>query len=382
MTISGADEPIALIGPHPPFRGGIAHFTERVSSGLQDAGHDVLAVTFSRLYPDRFFPGKSQYEETDRGNTTAYPILDSINPLSWSKTANLIIEKGARTAIFMYWMPFFAPAYRAIARRLRKRGVRIIGVVHNAIPHERHVGDRAFSKRFIQSCDAVIVLSESVRKDVLKLVPEISVRIQQHPVYDQFGTAIEKSVARSRLNLDSQGHVLLFFGFIRRYKGLHVLLDSLSRVTQRYPGLTLLVAGEFYDDISSYQEQLARLGLRDNVRLEDRYISSGEVGTYFCASDVIVQPYLTATQSGVIPIARHFNKPVIATNVGGLAELNGQNHTVVPAGDPNALADAILSSLSHKPVELHSDRAARDTPSPTWDSFVYGLLEEEIKMDD
>ena len=382
MTTSGADEPIALIGPHPPFRGGIAHFTERVFSGLRDAGHEVIAITFSRLYPIRFFPGESQYEENDRGITTAYPVLDSINPLSWSKTAKIIVDKRARTAIFMYWMPFFAPAYRAIARRLRKRGVRIIGVVHNVLPHERHIGDRFFSKRFIQSCDSVIVLSEGVRQDVRNLAPEINVRLQQHPIYDQFGDAIEKTEARSRLNLDPECRVLLFFGFVRPYKGLDVLLESLYRVTQQYPSITLLVAGEFYDDISSYQKQIARLGLRDNVRLEDRYISSGEVGSYFCAADVIVQPYLSATQSGVIPIARHFNKPVIATDVGGLAEFMGKNDTVVPAGDSKALADAILSNLSRNPVEIHSYGSGRDTPSPTWDSFVYGLLEEDQKLDD
>jgi len=382
MTTSGADEPIALIGPHPPFRGGIAHFTERVFSGLRDAGHEVIAITFSRLYPIRLFPGESQYEENDRGITTAYPVLDSINPLSWSKTANIIVEKRARTAIFMYWMPFFAPAYRAIARRLRKRGVRIIGIVHNVLPHERHIGDRLFSKRFIQSCDSVIVLSEGVRKDVRNLAPEINVRLQQHPIYDQFGDAIEKTEARSRLNLDPECRVLLFFGFVRPYKGLDVLLESLYRVKQQYPSITLLVAGEFYDDISSYQKQIARLGLRDNVRLEDRYVSSGEVGSYFCAADVIVQPYLSATQSGVISIARHFNKPVIATDVGGLAEFMGKNDTVVPAGDSKALADAILSNLSRNPVEIHSYGSGRDTPSPTWDSFVYGLLEEDQKLDD
>ncbi len=376
MSNKGPDGPLVLIGPHPPFRGGIAHFTERVTNGLQHAGHSILAISFARLYPRVFFPGRSQVEEERAEKAQSACIIDSINPFSWSRAARRILKGNGRAAIFMYWMPFFAPAYTGIARRLRRNGVRVVGIVHNALPHERHIGDRFLTRRFLRSCDSVMVLSRSVEKDVLSLAPDVRVRFHPHPVYDQFGEAISQEAARSTLELERHGKVLLFFGMVRNYKGLHVLLDALPGVVRNYPEVVLLVAGEFYEDVDRYRKQISHLGIGDHVRLVDRYIPSGEVRDYFSAADVVVQPYITATQSGVIQTAFQFGTPVIATDVGGLSETVGDAGMIVPAENPEALGRAIGRFFSEdlKPQMQECGRRIRE--SSTWARYVDALLDE------
>ncbi|GMQ81216.1 MAG: glycosyltransferase family 4 protein [Rhodothermia bacterium] len=380
MATSGADGPIALIGPHPPFRGGIAHFTERVGSGLQQAGRSVLFISFSRLYPGVLFPGRSQVEGDVVSDSDSEPIsepnctIDSINPLSWARTAKFIVGKGARTAIFMYWMPFFAPPYRAIARRLRKRGVRIVGVVHNAIPHERHPGDRLLTRRFLRTCDSVIVLSESVGNDVRSLVPGATVRVQPHPVYDQFGEPIAGEAARKRLDIDESTKMLLFFGIVRPYKGLNVLLDALPSVLDEHSDTILVIAGEFYEDVENYRAQITRLNIENHVRVVDQYIPSGNVRDYFCAADVVVQPYTAATQSGVIAIARHFGVPVVATDTGGLAEAIGESGVAVPPGDSKELGNAIRTVLSSALAHIADVDRTPEREGASWINFAEALL--------
>jgi len=338
---------IAVVGPMHPYRGGIAHFTEMTVTGLTDRGHDVRPVSFSRQYPELLFPGETQFEpDSDappivRGATR---MLDSINPLSWIRTARALREADPDAVVFQYWMPFFAPAYGTIARLLRRVGIPSYAVVHNALPHERHIGDTWLSRYFLRACDGHVVMSDAVADTLRGLRrPEAAVRQIEHPVYERFGAPVPKGKARSALGLPLEVPVLLFFGFLRTYKGLHVLLEALPQVLEEHPDLHLVVAGEPYDDVRRYHRLIREHDLGDRVLWHDHYIPSRQVPVYFSATDLVVQPYVSATQSGVAQIATHFETPMIVTDVGGLAETIPHENAgfVVPPANSSALARAI-----------------------------------------
>ncbi len=339
---------ITLIGPAHPYRGGIAHFNEMTMQALAARGHDVQAVTFRRQYPERLFPGKTQYAEGEappEGVPVAARVIDTLSPWTWWRAARHVARKQPDAVVFQYWMPFFAPAYGTIARYLRRRGVRVLAVVHNALPHERHPGDAALGRFFLRACDGFVVMSDAVAADLRPLRrDEAPVRRIDHPVYARFGASVSKGEARRELGLPAEAPVLLFFGFVRAYKGLHVLLDALPEVAAALPDVRLVVAGEFYDDPALYRAQIERHGLGDRVVVHDRYIPSAAVPAYFGAADLVVQPYVSATQSGVAQIAFHFERPVVVTDVGGLAEVvpHGEAGLVVPPDDPEALARAVV----------------------------------------
>ncbi|MEP0547147.1 MAG: glycosyltransferase [Rhodothermales bacterium] len=335
---------IVLVGPLYPYRGGIAHFTQSLGRSLEARGHRVSAVTFSRQYPERLFPGRTQYETTPAEDALDAPrLIDTIGPRSWLRTARHLRALAPDAVVFQYWMPFFAPALGTIGRRLGD-GAKRLAVVHNALPHERRPGDRALSRYFLRSCDGLLVLSDSVRRDAERLAPGVPVRQAAHPTYDFFGEAVPRVEARALLGLPAEAPVLLFFGFVRRYKGLHVLLDAMPGILERLPDACLVVAGEFYDDAAPYREQVRRLGLDAAVRFEDEYVPSEQVAPYFGAADLVVQPYLSATQSGVAQVAFHFERPVLTTDVGGLAESVPHERAglVVPPEDAGALAAAAV----------------------------------------
>ncbi|WP_420455848.1 glycosyltransferase [Rubrivirga sp.] len=333
---------ITLLGPAWPYRGGIAHFQAALARALAVRGHDVSAVTFRRQYPERLFPGTTQLDDgpPPPDLAPAAQLIDSLDPRSWVQTARYLADRGTEVAVFMHWMPFFGPAFGVIARRLRKRGVTVLAVVHNAIPHERRPGDLVLSRFALGACDGLIAMSDQVRDDLGRLGVTAPVRQVAHPAYDVFGEPVPRPHARATLGLPDGVPVFLFFGFIRRYKGLHVLLDAWADVRRRLPDALLVVAGEFYADEDALRAQAAGL---DGVRLDADYIPDDRVGLYFGAADVVVQPYVTATQSGVAQIAFHFGRPVITTDVGGLAEgvPDGVAGLVVPPEDPGALADAL-----------------------------------------
>jgi len=339
---------LALIGPAYPYRGGIAHFNEMTMRGLQARGHDVQPITFTRQYPERLFPGKTQFAEAEvppEDLPTADRIIDTLNPLSWGRAARRVAELAPDAVLFQYWMPFFAPAYGLIARRAQRDGGRVIAIVHNALPHERHLGDAALSRFFLRRCDGFVVMSDAVAEELAPLRrADAAVRPIDHPVYARFGERVPQDEARRRLDLPPDAPVLLFFGFVRTYKGLHVLLEALPAVVEHLPDAHLVIAGEFYDDPAPYRAQIEQAGLDAHVTLRDAYIPSDEVPHYFSAADLVVQPYVSATQSGVAQIAFHFETPIVVTDVGGLAEVvpHEQAGLVVPPEDPDALAHAIV----------------------------------------
>jgi len=347
---------IVLIGPMYPYRGGIAHFTERMAQGFLQRGHQVDGITFTRQYPKLLFPGHTQYEAISHQNAVieAERLIDSINPYSWWKTQKRIQQLTPDVVIFRYWQPFFAPAFGTIARRLSKQKIKTIAVVDNALPHERRIGDIALGRYFFRSIQGNVVLSDSVGEDLDRLKVTGPRSFAPHPIYDSFGKPADPIDSREKLKLHPKAQVILFFGFIRRYKGLHVLLDSLKNVQKKLPNYCLLVAGEFYEDEDLCKTKIKEFGLSDHVRLINQYIPKDQVANLFAAADVVVQPYLSATQSGVAQIAYHFEVPIITTDVGGLAEIipHQKAGLIIPPNDPDALFNAIIRYFSE---EMHDD---------------------------
>ncbi|MDX1740603.1 MAG: glycosyltransferase [Rhodothermales bacterium] len=359
---------IALVGPAFPYRGGIAHFNERILTGASDRGHAASIFTFTRQYPALLFPGKTQETTSDPPPLQPIRCIDSLNPLTWLKAARLIKSRRPGVIVFHHWMPFFAPAFGVIARRLRRSGSRILVVVHNAIPHERRPGDIRLTRYFLSVADGFVVLSDPVERDLRTLGYEQPIRCVQHPTYDNFGPAEDRLLARRKLSLPERGPVLLFFGFIRKYKGLDTLISAMPSIVEFDATSRLVVAGEFYEDEAAYRNRLAELNLGDHVILHSDYIADRDVATYFSAADVVVQPYLSATQSGVAQIAFNYDRPVITTDVGGLAETvaDGRTGLVVEPNSPEAIADAVIRFFGENLGERMEEAVSRDKSRFGW----------------
>jgi glycosyltransferase involved in cell wall biosynthesis len=367
---------IALLGPAYPYRGGIAHFLEHLDDGLSARGHTTRLFTFSRQYPERLFPGKTQLTPREAPIELPLRVLDSVNPFSWTRTATAIRDFGATGVVFNYWMPFFAPAFGRIARSLNRHGIRVVVVVDNAIPHERRPGDVVLARYVLRAANGLVAMSDSVCDDLRDTIGvKVPIRKVVLPVYDNFGSALSKSEARKLLGIPADERLILFFGFVRPYKGLNVLLDAMSHVSRRLPRTRLLVAGECYGDDSQYRRAIQALP-EQTVRWDDDYIPDERVAAYFCAADVVVQPYISATQSGVAQIAFNFERPMIVTDVGGLPEVvaHGEAGLVVPPSDAPALADAIVTYFVRGLEDSFAERVGAEKVKFGWDP-VYDAIE-------
>lgn len=321
-----AKETIVLIGPAYPLRGGIAHFNESFAKTLIDEGYRVKIVSFSLQYPSILFPGKSQKADGDPPrDLEIYPLINSIYPLSWKKAARTISSWKPSFVIIRFWLPFMGPALGTIAKSLRKKGIKAIGLVDNAIPHEARPADKLLSSYFFKNCDAFFTLSKSVATDIERLAPRKPVATSPHPIYDFFGEKIAKSEALEALNLPADFQYILFFGFIRKYKGLDLLMEGFAQSGLKDQHIKLIVAGEFYEDSATYFQLAERLQIENSMVFRNEYIPEAEVKNYFCASSIVAQTYRTATQSGVTQIAYHFERPMLVTNVGGLSEIVPHN---------------------------------------------------------
>jgi len=318
---------VIIIGPAYPLRGGLATFDQRLAKEFNDNGDDCVIYSFSLQYPSFLFPGKTQYSnEPAPKDLKIFSVINSINPLNWLNVGNRIRKERPDIVVVRYWLPFMGPALGTILKRVRKnRHTRVVCIADNVIPHEHRFGDKAFTKYFLKRCDAFVTMSEKVMSDLRRFVPDRPARLVLHPLYDSFGSIIPKSAARDKLKIKDEELIILFFGFIRKYKGLDILLDAMrilkGDLKSQISNLKLLVAGEFYEDEKPYLEQINRLGINANVILRTDFIPDGEVKYYLCAADAVIQPYRNATQSGVTPLAYFFEKPMIVTNVGGLPSL-------------------------------------------------------------
>ena len=319
---------IVILGPAHPLRGGgITTFNQRLAKEFVDNGFDCTIYSFSLQYPSILFPGKTQYSnEAAPENLTIYSIVNSINPINWLKTGWRLKKEKPDIIVVRYWLPFMGPSLGTIIRKARSnKHTRIICIADNVIPHEKRPGDRLFTRYFLRGCDAFITMSKKVMTDLRsfeKIKPALFV---EHPLYDNFGPIIPKTVARKNLGLPENEKIILFFGFIRKYKGLDLLIEAMHLLRQMEDENTgnvkLLVAGEFYEDEKPYIDLISKWNLRDSVILKTGFIPDREVADYLCAADAVIQPYRNATQSGVTPLAYHFEKPMLVTNVGGLPAL-------------------------------------------------------------
>ncbi|MEM0995238.1 MAG: glycosyltransferase [Bacteroidota bacterium] len=334
-----------MLSPAHPLRGGIAAFGERLASELQAMGNEVVIHSFSLQYPNFLFPGKSQFsDDPPPENLNIQTTVNSINPFNWWTVGNQLRKAKFDLVICAFWLPFMGPCLGTILRRIKQNGhSKIVGLIHNIVPHEKRPGDRAFAKYFTATVDVFVSMSAAVITQLKTFEPNKPMLRSPHPIYDNYGEIVPQSVAKAHLKLAQDQSYLLFFGFIRAYKGLDVLLSAMNDERIRALGIQLIVAGEFYGDEDRYQQQIATLGIANQLELHTQFISNEAVKYYFSAADLVVQPYKTATQSGISQIAYHFERPMIVTNVGGLAEIvpNGEAGYVVEV-NPKAIADAIV----------------------------------------
>jgi glycosyltransferase involved in cell wall biosynthesis len=341
---------VVIIGPGHPLRGGLASFNQRLAVEFIREGFDCKIYSFSLQYPEFMFPGTTQYSsEPAPEGLTILPRINSVNPLNWLSVGRELRRMRPDIIVVRYWLPLMGPALGTILRQVRKnRHTRIIAITDNVIPHEKRPGDKPFTKYFLKACDAYITMSEKVMKDLRSFEAVKPARQVLHPLYDNFGEPIPTATARAILRakgveIGDRDRILLFFGFIRKYKGLDIALAAMADPRIRDHGIRLMVAGEFYEDAAPYQEQIDRLGIRDLLLLRTDFIPDSEVRDYLCAADAVIQPYKNATQSGVTPLAYHFEKPMIVSNVGGLPDLVPHEQVgLVAEPEPTAMADAIL----------------------------------------
>ena len=368
---------IVIIGPAFPLRGGIASFNERLAKELNLNDYQVIIYSFSLQYPSFLFPGTTQFSTGNPPENIDIRILiNSINPINWISIGLNLKKIKPDLILVRYWLPFMGPSLGTILRIAKSNHFsKIICIADNIIPHEKRIGDNIFTKYFIKPIDAFVTMSEKVLNDLMSLgnkKPAIQI---PHPLYDNFGSSVSKVEARNHLKLPTDSKIMLFFGFIRKYKGLDLLFEAMADKRIKDLGIKLLVAGEFYQDSKPYLEMIDKLGIKDSVILHTSFISDDEVKYYCCASDVIVQPYRNATQSGITPLAYHFDKPMIVTNVGGLAKMVLDRETGLIA-EPNAdsIAEHIIEYFNLDEQHFLPNLQVQKNKL-SWNSFSRSVLQ-------
>ena len=339
---------VIIISPAYPLRGGISESTELLYQEYLKKGIDCQIVSYKLQYPRFFFPGKTQIIKNSKKETfNIVSVLNSINPFSWYSVSRYINFQKPDYVIFRYWNPFFSLCLGFIALFLKN--TKKVGWVDNVFPHKKIPFQKIFNYFFLKKMDSFVVMSQSVKKDLKKFNSKAPIMCALHPIYNNFGNRINQNIARNNINVTLDNKYLLFFGFIRKYKGLELLLESMSDQKIIDRNIKLIIAGEFYEDEKSCREKIKDLNLSNSVYVFDNYIDNKDVNNYFCACDLVVQPYLSATQSGISMIAFHFNKPVLATNVGGLSEYikDGKNGYLVNPKSTE-ITNAIVDYFDHK----------------------------------
>lgn len=373
-----------IVGSAHPLRGGLASYNERLAQAINEQGHDAKIYSFSLQYPEFLFPGKTQVTDGPAPeNLEIITTVNSINPFNWIKVGNELKKMNLDILILKFWLPFMGPCLGTIARIVRSnKHTKVICILDNVIPHEKRPGDKFFANYFVGSCDAFIAMSRSVMDDLKKFDDQKPTAFNPHPLFDNFGTAIPKAEAKQRLGLDPQTNYLLFFGFIRGYKGLDLLLEAFSDKRFRELPLKLIIAGEYYQDSVPYEKIIKDNHLEEFIIRANDFIPNEEVASYFCAADLVVQPYKTATQSGVTQIAYQFNKPMIVSDVGGLSEIvpDGKVGYVVKP-DPKPIAKAILDFYENKREAEFVDNVKEEKKRFSWEMMFQKIIDlyEELK---
>jgi D-inositol-3-phosphate glycosyltransferase len=369
---------IIIIGTAYPYRGGLAAYNERLATEFKAEGHEVAIVTFSVQYPGFLFPGKTQYIDGPPPNGLSIErIVNSVNPVNWL-TTGLKIKKGRPDlVIFKFWLPFMGPCFGTIARIVRSnKRTRVICIFDNVIPHEKRPGDMILTRYFTSAIDGAIAMSQSVLNDLSLFRKDIPALLNPHPLFDNFGKPAGREFSLEKLGLDPAFRYFLFFGFIRAYKGLDLLIDAFSDNRFRNRKLKLIVAGEFYEDDKPYKNRVKELSLEGDIVFFDRFINDDEVKYFFCPAELVIQPYRDATQSGVTQIAYHFEKPMVVTDVGGLREIvpDGRCGYVVKP-DPLSVANAIADFLDNNRKEFFTENIRQEKVKYSWSRMTASIIE-------
>lgn len=371
---------IAMMSTFYPYRGGIAQFNASMYRALEKQGHEVQAFTFSRQYPSLLFPGKSQLVGPgDKADPIpAQRILDSINPFTFGRTARRILETKPDLVLMKYWTSHLAPCLGSVAGKLNKY-CPVITVIDNVTPHERRLLDDQFNAYFLKRITGFVTMSKEVEDDLKRFVPNAPCHFKPHPLYDHFGAIADQKEAIKALGGNPELKTLLYFGFIRHYKGLDILIKSFAELGDDYQ---LLIAGETYEDFSKYQSLIDENPNRDRILVFNRYIDDDQVPDFFNAADVCVLPYRSATQSGISAIAMHFETPVISTNVGGLSEYIDHDHTgfLVQKADAGEIAAAVRYYFDEDKASQYRDALRLEKPAFGWDPFMTEVVDFARKL--
>lgn len=367
---------ILIIGPAHPLRGGLATFNERLARAFQSEGHTVNIVTFSLQYPDFLFPGKTQYSTEPAPTDLNISVsINAFNPFNWLKIGRRLARQKPDLVICRFWLPIMAPCLGTILRFIRaNEQSKIIGLIDNIIPHEKRFGDRPLAQYFASACAAFVVMSRAVEEE-MKSFTTRPIAYIPHPIYDTYGEKSDRTTALKTLQLPDNQRYILFFGFIRQYKGLDLLLEALGTEGVKKLGIKLIVAGEFYEDENFYREKIKELGIENDVILHADFIPTDAVRYYFAAADLVVQPYRTATQSGISQVAYHFEKPMIVTNVGGLSEIvpHGKAGYVVEP-TPLSIAAALVDFYENKHLDVFNEGVIEQKKRFSWEAMTAEFL--------
>ncbi len=347
---------LVIIGPAWPLRGGLAAFDEKLAICFSEKGIQSSIHTFSLQYPSLLFPGKTQYStQPAPQGINIKATINSINPFNWMKVGWQIMREKPDLIIVRYWIPFLGPCLGTILKIVHwNRHTKVISIVDNMIPHEKRLGDTLFTKYFASSIDGFVTMSEKVKNDV-KLFSHKPTLVSPHPIFDHFGSTIPTLQARTQLGLGENDKIILFFGYIRKYKGLDLLIQAMKDIRIQQLGIRLLVVGEFYDAAQPYIDLVNDLALQNQITFYDQFVPDQEVTNYVSAADFIIQPYKNATQSGVTPLAYHFSKPMLVTNVGGLAD-------TVPHLKVGVVTEPTFEDIANGIVQLYDLGAAHFLP--------------------
>ena len=364
---------IAILSCFYPYRGGISQFNACLYDELS-RNHDVKAFNFSRQYPEFLFPGKTQYvtEDDEAVPVESTALLDTANPFSYLKTYRKIRDWKPDVLIVRYWMSYFGPSLGYVTRKMKKH-CKVISILDNVVPHEPRFFDTPLTRYFLKGSTGCVTLCEAVSEDLLRIKPDAKYTVIQHPLYSHFGEKKSRKDAESKLGLKPGKKNILFFGLIRKYKGLDILLEAFRKLPEDYQ---LIIAGEPYGSFEPYQKIIDSLPGKDRIVKELKYIKDSEVSDYFSAADLAVLPYRSATQSGISSVSYHFEVPMIVTDVGGLKETIGDRGTglVVSQGTPEAIGKEIERYFSNPGIAEQCIRNIRsEKVRLSWNGFAERL---------
>jgi D-inositol-3-phosphate glycosyltransferase len=368
---------VFIIGPGFPLRGGPAQFNENLCREFNRLGHKAEIISYSLQYPNFLFPGSSQYETSGSPpeDIVIHTKINTVNPINWISVASFIKKQKPDFIIFRYWLPFFGPCLGTIGRLVRKN-TKVLALTDNIIPHEKRLGDRPFTNYFVKSCDGFITMSKAVFNDISQFTPTDKKVYSPHPMYETYGPKVTREEARKKLGIANEDKIILFFGLIRKYKGLDILLEAMADEKIKNQDIKLLVAGEFYEDKQPYLDLVEKHGLKDKVIFHSHFIPNEDVRYYFCAADLVAQTYRNATNSGVTMVGYYYEKPMLVTDVGGLSELVPQGRVgyTVPI-ETAKISDSIYDYFSNQREAEFVKNLREEKKKYEWGTFINKVLE-------